>query len=251
MNHSLKIIVLLFIYFIFSSCNQKLEQDYPKTISYSDGLWSTGSIYEKNIDNFEDYPDSIQELINNYLIKEIGLPNFKKSMFNYGYIASNTIINDIDEVDKTIASLLDQDSKRIEELETKYSYPVYGVGFRFSDIKKGIEKYDLTFMMDSKGEILKTIMIPKNNDLKPERLNFIALDSIHKILSERKVSSNKLILELRFDSKRQSLFYYASTLISKGSILGPSCLPEYQNHFKVNAISGEIVAFETNNYEEY
>lgn len=250
MNHYLKIILLLYVSLIFNSCNQKLEQDYPKTVSYSDELWSTNSLYEKNIDSFEQYPDNIQKLVNNYLTQEIGLLNLKKSRFNYGYIASNRIIKGADAEDEIMASIFNKDSEEIKELEAKYNYPVYGIAFEFSDAKRGIKKYDLTFVIDSQGKIIKNITVPKVN-LNTERLKFMTVDSIHKILSERNISSKKLNLLLRFDDKNETLFYYVSTLISKGSITGPSCLPESKKHFKLNAVSGEIVEFDLNNLEYY
>ena len=230
------------------SCNEKFEENYPKTVSQLDGFWSTNSRYEIDINDFNEFPERIQNLAENYLTEKMGKQRFSKSNYTYGYIASNKQLNDKNNENEIVALLYGEDSKENKELDTKYNYPVYSIGFEYSDLTKGIKKYDLTLIIDNNGKILKHVNFPIT-DL--ENLNFVPIDSIHRILLKRKISSKKLELDLRFGRKDKSLFYYARTLIRAGSIAGPSCFPEYQNHFKVNALTGEIVEFNNENSIEY
>ncbi|MEE9429711.1 MAG: hypothetical protein V3V16_01645 [Melioribacteraceae bacterium] len=246
MNRIIKVFLLLIISLNLISCSE----NYPKTVSQIDGFWSTNSRYEIDINNFNEFPEEIQDFTKQYLTRKIGKLNLDKSRFSYGYIASNKPINNKSKKNEIVALLYGEDSKENKELDTKYNYPVYSIGFEYSDLTKGIEKYDLTFIVDNNGKILKNISFPKV-DLKSNNLNFIPLDSIHKILSERKISSRKLELDLRFDRKKQTTFYYARTFIRGGSIAGPSCFPEYQEHFKVNAITGEIIEYNSDDRIEY
>jgi hypothetical protein len=202
------------------------------------------------VNNFDKYPVRIQNLARKYLIEKIGKSSFEKSKFSYGYISSNKSFNKNERKNEMVSILYGEDSKENNELDTKYDYPVYSIGFELSNLKKGIEKYTLNFIMDNNGKILMNISFPKIN-LNSESLNFLPIDSIHKILSQRKISSRKLELDLRFDRKKQTTFYYARTFIRGGSIAGPSCFPEYQEHFKVNAITGEIVEYNSDNRIEY
>lgn len=246
MSRIIKVFLPLIIILNLISCNE----NYPKTVSHIDGFWSTNSRYEIEINNFNEFPEEIQSFTEQYLIEKIGKPNFYKSDFSYGYIASNKPIYNESKMNKIVTLLHGEDSKENKDLDSKYNYPVYSIGFIYSDLSMGIEKYDLTFMVDNNGKILKDIAFPKV-DLKSNNRNLIPIDSIHKILSDRKISSRKLELDLRFDRKNKTTFYYARTLIRSGSIIGPSCFPEYQEHFKVNALTGEIIEYNTDNRIEY
>jgi hypothetical protein len=246
MNRLFRIFLLLIISLNFISCNE----NYPKIVSFEDGFWSTNSRYDVDVNNFDKYPLRIQNLARKYLIEKIGKSSFEKSKFNYGYISSNKSFNESERKNEMVSILYGEDSKENTELDTKYDYPVYSIGFELSDLKKGIEKYTLNFIMDNNGKILSNISFPKIN-LNSESLNFVPIDSIHKILSQRKISSKKLQLDLRFMRKENSIFYYARTLIRTGSIFGPSCFPEYKEHFKVNALTGEIVEYKIENRIEY
>ena len=238
------IFLLLIIGLNTISCNE----NYPETVAHVDGFWSTNSRYEIEVNDFNQFPDTIQKFAKNYLIEKIGKQKFEKSKFTYGYIASNKPLSNGNRNDAIIDSLLGKDFKENERLDEKYNYPVYSVGFEYSDLSKGIEKYDLNFIIDKSGKVLKHIDFPR---IEPENINFVPMDSIHKILSKRKIKSKNLELHLQFDRNEESLFYYARTLVRPGSILGPSCFPEYQEHFKVNAITGKIVEFDPKRITEY
>ena len=248
MNRIIKIFLLLIISLNLISCDEKFEENYPKTVSQLDGFWSTNSRYEIDINDFNEFPERIQSLAKNYLIGKMGKQRFSESNYTYGYIASNKPINNKNNENEIVALLNGEDSKENNELDTKYNYPVYSIGFEYSDLTKGIKKYDLTLIVDNNGEILKHANFPKT-DLK--NLNFVSIDSVHRVLSKRKITSKKLELDLRFNRKDKSLFYYARTLVRAGSVAGPSCFPEYQEHFKVNALTGEIVEFDNENWTEY
>jgi hypothetical protein len=79
----------------------------------------------------------------------------------------------------------------------------------------------------------------------------VPVDSIHKILSKRKITSKNLDLDLIFHRNDKSLYYYARTLIRAGSIAGPSCFPQYQEHFRLNALTGDIMRIDNENWKEY
>ncbi len=248
MNRFIKIILVLIIILNLNSCKGKFDDNYPKTVSQLDGFWSTNSLYEIEIDNFNKFPDTIQYLTKNYLTERIGNKKFEKSKFTYGYIASNEPLNDSSKANFIDTLLYEKDSEKNKGLDTKYNYPVYSIGYEYSDLKIGIEKFDLALIIDNNGKILKHINFPKLNSVDQ---NFIPLDSIHNILAKRKISSRNLKLVLRFDKKSQKTFYYARTFIKKGSITGPSCFPEHKEHFKINAITGKIEEFNSKNTTEY
>jgi hypothetical protein len=94
-------------------------------------------------------------------------------------------------------------------------------------------------MIDKNGIPIEDIDFPK-----AEFVNkIIPIDSVHSELIRRKISYKKLNINLWFDKKTKSLFWGTNTLISKGSILGPSCFPKVKHHFKMNAISGKIIEY--------
>jgi hypothetical protein len=250
MNRLIKTFLLFTVSLNLISCNQTFEQKYPKTVLFEDGFWNVESRYEVDVDSFEEYPKRIQDLAKEYLIGKIGEIKFNESKFSYGYIASNKTINNKYRKNEMTELLYGEDSTKNKELDTKYNYPVYSIGFEFEDLKKGIEKYTLNFIMDNKGKVLMNISFPKIN-LNSDNINFVPIDSIHKILSKRNITSEKLQLDLRYNRKEESIFYYARTLIKDGSILGPSCFPQYQEHFKVNAITGVIIEYNIENRIEY
>ncbi len=227
------------------SCEEKFEENYPKTVSQLDGFISISNHHEVDIDSFNKFPERIKKTAKNYLINKIGKTKFDLSKYTYGYIEYNHSLNEKDK-----ANNQDYGKRSQEKWWSKYKYPFYNIGFEFSDLSNGIEKYDINLKMDDNGEIIQHINFPKI-DTEPDSLNFVSVNTIHQILSKRRISSKNLELDLRFNRKDKSLFYYARTLIRAGSIAGPSCFPEYQEHFKVNAISGEIVEFDNDNWTEY
>jgi hypothetical protein len=250
MNRLIKIFLLFTISLNLISCNKMFEQKYPETVIFEDGFWAVESKYEVDINSFEEYPKRIQNLAKKYLIGKIGENKFEESKFSYGYIASNKSINEKYRKNEMTELLYGKESIENAELDSKYNYPVYSIGFEMYDLKKGIEKYDLNFIMDNNGKILKRVNFPKI-DLRSDIVNFIPIDSIHQILSRKKISRKKLELELRYNKKEESVFYYARTLIKNGSIAGPSCFPQKKEHFRVNAITGEIIEYNIESSNEY
>ena len=245
MNRIIKVFLLLLISLNLISCNE----DYPKTVSNLNGFWSIDSRYEIKINNFNQFPDTIKDLAEKHIIKKIGKQRIQEIKYVNGYISSDKPLTDKEKKQYTTTDLLyGEDSKESKEQDSKYNYPVYSIGFEYSDIKKGIEKFDLTLMIDNKGEIIKPIDFPNLNSINQR---FVSIDSIHKILFDKKISSRELKIDLRFDRKNENLYYYTRTLIRKGSILGPSCFPEYEEHFKVNAVTGELIEYNSENSIEY
>ncbi len=230
-----KIISLIFLCLNLVSCDKYAQNDYPQTVSKDDGFQEINSRYEKEVTDLNGFPNRIQNLAKKYLTKNIGNSLFKNSKFTYGYISSNKILDSFKTKNHSERILYGDNYK----IDTTYNYPVFSFAFQLSLLKKGIKKYDLNFIMDNDGNILKEIEFPKLN-FENNTLNIIPIDSIHRILISNKIPSKKLHLDLKFDRNEESLFYQASTLIRKGSFTGPSCLPEYKYHFKVNALTGEI-----------
>lgn len=250
MSRFIKIIVLLIISLDFISCNEKnarYEENYPKTVSQLDGFISINYHRKTDIDSFNKFPKRIKKLASNYLINKIGKKRFDSSTYTWGYIAYN---EETDSLNKKNNQYYVLNSQEKEKWWSKYKYPFYNIGFEFSDLSNGIAKYDVNLKIDDSGEIIQDISFPKI-DIEPDNLNFISIDSIHKMLSERKISSQNLELDLGFNKGKQILFYYARTLIRGGSIAGPSCMPLYQEHFKVNVVTGEIVEYDFNNVGDY
>ena len=244
MNRLSKIILLVFITFNLISCNE----NYPKRVSQHDGCWNINSRYEIATGNFNEYPKRIQQFSKNYLINNIGPTKFAQSTFTNGYIFSDKPITFENDKNEILALLNGEKSKELKALDNLYDYPVYCIGFEYVDLKKGIEKIDLNFTIDTNGNIIQHIAFPKIN---PEEQDIIPIDSIHSILLKRKISSRKLEIDLRYNREKQASFYHVRTFIRSGSIFGPSCFPEYHRHFKVNAVTAEIIEFDPDNPKDY
>ncbi len=233
---------------LISCIDDKYEENYPQTVSLTDWCGSIKSRYEIKTNNIEEFPEQVQDSARKYLFGKIGKPFLDKTVFSYGYIFSNEPLDSRSEKNEHFAMIYGEGSKEDRELDSKTNYPIYCFAFEYSDLDKGIEKYDLIFSIDNNGKIIKHIAFP---NIESESINFIPVDSIHKILSNRKITSKNLDLDLRFNRNDKSLYYYARTLISTGSIAGPSCFPQYQEHFRLNALTSEIMRINSDNVSEY
>ena len=102
-------------------------------------------------------------------------------------------------------------------------------------------------MLDRNGKLIKDIDFPKAEFA--DRI--IPIDSVHSELIRRKIPYDKLNIHLWFDKRTESFIWSTNTLIREGSIMGPSCFPEVNYHFKMNANNGEITEFNFEKREDY
>jgi hypothetical protein len=157
MNRHIKIFFLLIICLNLISCNEKHEENYPQTVSQMDDCGNIKSRFEIEISYLEEFPEYLQDSAKNYLIGKIGKPFFDQTVFNYGYIFSNQPINTKSKKNDYFDIIYGEGSKEDRELDFKTNYPFYCFSFEFSDLSKGIEKYDLNFVIDNNGKFIKHI----------------------------------------------------------------------------------------------
>jgi len=240
-----KIVFYLLLILSVSSCNFGDSEIYPDKVSHLDGFWDTNSKYEIEIEKFEGFPDQIQQNISTHLIDRVGKKLFSEFEFVSGLISSNTAINGIN--DRSMISYIFEGDK--PQTKQKYNFPVYSVAFQFSKLERGIEKYDLTLMLDSEGIVLKEIAFPKLDSLSRVK-EFISLDSVKVLIEERSILERPLEISIHYNSIKESLFYYITSHV-KGDFLDEGCLPIYKHQFKVNVITGEIVIYSDNLIDYY
>ncbi|CAM1363307.1 hypothetical protein [Tenacibaculum xiamenense] len=240
---------LLYLVFIISfiSCDKYSREKYPQKVSKRESYKHINSCYSEEFNNLSEIPDNIQHKINKFLIKRLEVDNFKKLNFKTGFILSNAPIKIItNEKKESITDLLGQDMNK-EDCDTILNFPIYSVYYELEKLKLGIEKMGFNLMVDKNGKCIKDIDFPKVNFAN----NIIPIDSVHSELIRRKISPKKLHIDFWFDNRKDTFFWATSTVISEGSILGSSCFPNVQYHFKMNAKSGEITEYNFEKREDY
>lgn len=239
MRNLIKIILFLPI---FISCNNYSIEEYPKHAVVKTGTYEhIESCYFVETNDFNVFPKKIKDSIENYYRKRIGESYFKKLKFDFGYIDSDKPIKSSNKNSK-IDSLLFDYWEKPEVCDSTYAYPVYTTAFNIEIPEIGIKKLAVNLVMDKNGKIIKDFQYP-NFENYPDNKKIIPIDSVNSILIKRKISNDKLIVAIEYDQKTNSLFWIPKTIISPGSIAGPSCFPEIDYHFGMNMFTGEIKEF--------
>ena len=233
------LINILILFSFILSCNSYSKDDYPKL-----GIIKTGtyhhieSCYFIETDDFNVFPENIRDSIENFYQKRIGLEYFKKLKFDFGYINSDKPIQPSKESE--IDSLLFDYWEKPKICDSTYLYPVYTTAFNIEYPEIGIEKLAVNLVMDSNGNIIKDFQYPNFGNAADEK-KIIPIDSVNSILVKRRIPSKKLYIDIRYNEKANSLYWFPNTLVRPGSIAGPSCFPEVEYHFFMDMFTGEII----------
>ncbi len=239
--------LFLILIIVFTSCDKYSREKYPQLVSKRESYKEINSCYSKEFHNFNQIPGTIQNRINRHLTKRLGINNFKELKFKNGFILSNVPIKiKTNNKSVSIADLLGKEVNK-QDCDTILISPIYSVYHELEKPELGIEKISFNLMIDKNGKCIKDIDFPKVNFAN----NIIPIDSVHSELIRRKISPKKLHIDFWFDNRKDTFFWATSTVISEGSILGPSCFPNVQYHFKMNAKSGEITEYNFQNREDY
>lgn len=231
-------ITILLFTFLLISCKDFSAENYPKLASKTGTYQHINSCYFMQSEDLNLFPKNIKDSIEIYYEKRIGKEYSKRLKFDFGYIYSDQPIRDLR--NKTLIDSIFDYEERIKKCDTTYNYPVYTSAYNLVMEEIGIKKLGLNLVIDSKGKIIKDFQFPhfkKNiNELK-----IIPIDSVNSILIERNISTKKLLVDIDYNEENQSLYWFPQTIISPGSITGPSCFPEIEYHFRMNMITGEII----------
>ncbi|WP_298903547.1 hypothetical protein [uncultured Psychroserpens sp.] len=245
--NTIKNIGLLFLMLLLASCNKYARKNYPQFVSKPESYKHINSCYSADIQNLDDIPIDVKNNVISYLKNRLGNDNFQKLEFDHANVLSNRL-TDIETI-KTkdnISALLGEEDKR-SDCDTISAFPIYSVVYQLKNPEIGIEKIGLNVMIDNNGKTIKDIEFPRAEFVDI----IIPIDSVHSELIRRKIPSKNLTIELWFDKKTESLFWSTNTVVRKGSIAGPSCFPEIDYHFKMNAITGKITTYTFETHEDY
>tara|TARA_R110002050_G_scaffold173887_1_gene306759 strand:- start:170 stop:922 length:753 start_codon:yes stop_codon:yes gene_type:complete len=231
------IIISLFLLLLIS-CKEYSAENYPKLASKTGTYEHIESCYFMQSGDLNLFPKNIKDSIELYYEKRIGEEYSKRLKFDFGYIYSDKPIQDLR--NKTLIDSIFDYEERLKNCDTTYSYPVYTSAYNLVMEEIGIKKLGLNLVIDSKGKIIKDFQFPHFKQSINE-LKIIPIDSVNSILQQRKISTDKLYMAIDYDDQKQSLFWFPQTIISPGSIAGPSCFPEIEYHFWMNMITGEII----------
>lgn len=250
MKKVIKIILYcLFSIFINFSCSKKLlnKKDYPQIVIHEEGFYSIESCYTADIIDYNNVPEKIRIIIKKHLKNKLHQNYVEKVKFDYGFIHSNDKFPN--EKRKMYGGVIYDDNIDKEQkinCDSTFNYPVYDISYNLDLSKKGIKKLAFNFTIDSKGKIIRNRGLPNIIDS-----TIIPIDSVNSILISRNISPEKLEIRLKYSQKKDALFWYTSTLIQQGSIVGPSCFPIINYHFKMNAITGELTDYNLENNDDY
>lgn len=200
---------------IITSCN-KFSEEYPQPEIMTNGILHIGNCPSQSIKKLNQVPNNIQIAINEYLNKKVGEEYFKELKFDFGTVYTN----------------------ENSECYKSYNYPVYSVGYKLNFKELGLNNFPLLFIMDNNGKIIDHAIFP-NITNRNEKLNLISLDSIYSLVKKKDIAAEKLNIEFFYNKQDKTYVWTVKTFLN-GGIAGPSCIPEYEYHFNVNALSGEL-----------
>ncbi|WP_139062398.1 hypothetical protein [Aquimarina megaterium] len=243
----MKILSFLLLIMLLASCDKYSRDKYPQLASKMESYKYVNSCYSAEFENLDKIPTEMQNKLKSYLISRLGNNNFQKLEFDNGYVLSDKPIEiERAENESSILTLLGQDKEKTE-CDSILDFPIYSVVYKLKIPEIGIEKIGLNLMLDKNGKLIKDIDFPKAEFAD----KIIAIDSVHSELIRRKIPYKKLNIDLWFDKRTESFIWSANTLIREGSIMGPSCFPEVNYHFKMNANNGKITEYDFENREDY
>lgn len=232
---------------IFASCDKYSREKYPQFASKTESYKYVNSCYSAEFDNPNNIPTDMQNKLSHYLKNRLGKNYFQNLIFKNGYVLSDKPIEiERTKSDSEILALLGQ-YKEKSDCDTIIDFPVYSIVYELKLPEIGIEKIGLNLMLDKNGKPIKDIDFPNAEFAN----NIIPIDSVHSELIRRKIPYEKLNIDLWFDKRNESFVWSTNTLIQEGSIMGPSCFPEKEYHFKMNANNGEVTEFDNRQTNDY
>ncbi|MBA6316910.1 hypothetical protein FLV31_19235 [Cellulophaga baltica] len=243
----MKILSFLLLIMLFTSCDKYSREKYPQLASKTESYKYVNSCHSAEFESLDKLPTEMQNKLTSFLKSRLGKNSFQKLEFDNGYVLSDKPIEiERTENESSILALLGQDKEKTD-CDSIIDFPIYSVIYQLKIPEIGIEKIGLNLMLDNKGKVIKDIDFPKAEFA--DRI--ISIDSVHSELIRRKIPYKKVNIELWFDKRTESFIWSTNTLIREGSIAGPSCFPEVQYHFKMNATNGIITEYDFEKREEY
>ncbi len=212
------------------SCN-KFDNGYPQYVSLSESYMPIKHCHSKEVQDLKNLPRHTQDFLTSHLIQKLGTTYFHQLKFNDGKIFSDQVI----EHPENLKDLFGENPVK-ENCYEQYDYPLYSLSYSFDLKEMGIEKIRLNLILDKKHKIIKDI---EHEKIEFENVHF-PIDSVQLQLEKRNISSKNLKIYLGFDSESKTFTWNTYTVISEGSIAGPSCFPEYKYHFKMDSKTGKV-----------
>lgn len=205
------------------------------------------SCFSADFGDLNKLPDDTRRNIENFFKKRLGSDYYERLEFKSGYVISDKPIEiERTKNEKSVLALLGQDKEKTD-CDTILSFPIYSVAYELEIPEIGIGKVGLNLMIDKNYNVIKEVEFPQAEFTG----KIIPIDSVHSELIRRKIPTEKLNIDLWYNKRSQSFVWSTSTLIREGSIFGPSCFPEMQYHFKMDAATGKITDYEYRNNSEY
>lgn len=244
---SIIILTIVLTFCLFASCNKYARKNYPKLATKTENYQYVNSCFTAEVDDINNLPISARNNVQKFLKNRLGEKYYDRLNFEIGYVLSDKPIEiERSESEKSILVLLGQQKDKTE-CDTVLAFPVYSVVYKLKITEIGIDNVGLNLMLDKNGDLLKDIEFPKVEFVD----KIIPIDSVHSELIRRQIPSKKSIIHLWFDKKNKSFVWSTSTLIREGSIFGPSCFPEVDYHFKMDAETGKITEYDYDKNTEY
>ncbi|WP_282163029.1 hypothetical protein [Ulvibacterium marinum] len=231
-----KILGMLFLTLTIS-CNQ-FGNSYPKYVSISESYKPIEYCNSKEIDDLNDLPIKTQEFIKSHLIQKLGTHYFNELKVTNVEVFSDIVLEHFESLNDLVGK--DNVTGNCSE---DYDYPVYTITYNFDLKELGIQKIGLNLILDKNNKIIKDIEHEKDEF---ENIKY-SIDSVQSQLKQQNISHQNLKIYLGFDDESKTFTWNTYTVISEGSIAGPSCFPEYKYHFKMDSKTGKITKISNEN----
>ncbi len=236
---------ILLIGIAFLGCSDYSRNSYPKeaNVQYNSGHQAILFCNTIETTDLTLLPDDIESFIHEYYNQKIGEKIYQQLDFYRCVISNNKfpLLEDFTASDSLLyldwVFDIKKDLTDLTECDTSLTFPIYHVTYNLQLEKFGVESLMFYLIIDANKNVLSDIQFPDN--MANQDVKFIPIDAVHKLLIERNIPSNDMLISFIYDDEN-AFFWVPSTKIAEGSILGPSCFPTYQTHFRMNAITGEV-----------
>lgn len=193
--------------------------------------------YQTEYSDLAGFPPYIRDSIAGYIENTVG-----KSAYEYlvllRVLRSTNYKPPVDTIFRSSDGLqaIDLNADCEPYCDTTVGYPIYSVLYGFRQNGLGADLY-FDMHLDSLGNVVDSLGFPKIGD---NGFHLVPLDSFVSLLIEQRIPSNNLEIYLSCDESG-SFSWLAAKKVSDGSILGPSCFPQYEKLLMIDAVTGEEV----------
>lgn len=236
--------LVLSLLFVVFSCNRYDKADYPQSAILHNYCKAIESCVSNNLEGDDAIPIIVREKAKRFLKSRMNPNTFKKTQLPSATIhLDETVLPNSEEEMKKDSLLFGYAMpKEIYEniddcVNQEYSYPIYRLGFKLELLELGVEAIYLDLVVDNDLQIIHDIQFPS---MQPN--SFIPIDSVHSELIRRKIPSELVSIDLRYDETKKEIYWIAKSFDPNSP---PTCLINlrYNYHFKMNFATGKIIDY--------